>query len=118
YLLAYLVPAAAVSWLGGLVALFWVVVWGAVTWLAMYFVGAAGIWCSTRSKGSWRALLGTIGWAYVGGFVLFVVTSPVVTILAVFVLIVLLLVDALIGTAVGKTAATGFGTFFTAFFIS
>src|SRR5260370_2969820 len=57
YLLAYLLPALAFS----------VLAWGCapiytfslmfVTWLAMAFVGSAGLWCSVHSKGSWRRLL-------------------------------------------------------------
>src|SRR5439155_19378600 len=67
YLIAYAVPALGFALLGGPGALFWVVIWLAVTFLAMYFVGAAGLWCSVRSKSSWRSLVGTLGIGYVGG---------------------------------------------------
>src|SRR5262249_1744338 len=69
YLIAYAVPAVALSALCGLGALFWTVLWLAVTWLAIAFTGAAGLWCSVRSSTSWRSLLATLGWTYVGGFV-------------------------------------------------
>ena len=50
YLLAYAVPAVLLAALGGAEALGWTVLWLAVTVLAMYFMGAAGIWCSVRSQ--------------------------------------------------------------------
>src|SRR6202030_3044898 len=46
YLLAYAVPAVLLSALAGWWALFWTAAWLAVTVLAMYFMGAAGVWCS------------------------------------------------------------------------
>ena len=64
YLLAYAVPAVLLSALAGWWALLWTVIWLAVTVLAMYFMGAAGVWCSARSKSSWRSLLGTMGVGY------------------------------------------------------
>src|SRR5262249_32900730 len=45
YLLAYVAPAAALAALGGWLALVWTVLGLAVTVLAMYFIGAAGIYC-------------------------------------------------------------------------
>ncbi len=73
YLLAYAAPAVLLSALGGWWALFWTVAWLAVTVLAMYFMGAAGVWCSARSKTSWRSLLGTLGLGYVVGAGLYLV---------------------------------------------
>jgi len=64
YLLAYAVPAVLLSALGGWGALLWTAIWLAVTVLAMYFLGAAGVWCSARSKTSWRSLIGTMTLGY------------------------------------------------------
>jgi hypothetical protein len=47
------------------------------TWLAMFYVGAAGLWCSARSTSSWRSLLGMFAWAYLGGFIVSVALAPV-----------------------------------------
>jgi len=71
YLLAYAAPAIVLSVFGGVLALFWVLLWLAVTVLAMYYVGAVGLWCSVRSRNSWRALLGTLAAGYVGGLALY-----------------------------------------------
>jgi ABC-type transport system involved in multi-copper enzyme maturation permease subunit len=67
YLLTYLLTALPLALLGGAGALFWTAVWLGVTWLAMWFVGSAGLWCSVRARTSWRSLLGTLGISYVGG---------------------------------------------------
>ncbi|MCC6420477.1 MAG: ABC transporter permease subunit [Gemmataceae bacterium] len=82
YLLAYAVPTLAFAVLCGWGALFWVVLWLPVTLLAITFAGAAGVWCSVRSKSSWRSLLGTLALTYVGGFLMYCVSAPVVGILA------------------------------------
>ena len=42
YLLAYTIPALLLSWVGGLGAFLWTLLWLGVTLLAMAFVGAAG----------------------------------------------------------------------------
>jgi ABC-type transport system involved in multi-copper enzyme maturation permease subunit len=116
YLFAYALPALVLSALGGIMSFFWTVIWLAVTWLAMYFVGAAGIWCSVRSKTSWRSLLGTIGIGYVGGFLVFLITTPVIAMIAVIILLFLMLVDAYLGTTLASTALGGGpGGFFLAF---
>ncbi len=82
YLFACAVPALALSVLGGFWAVFWSALGLAVTWLAMRYLGAAGIWCSGRSKSSWRSLLGTLGFGYVGAFVISVVLYPFTWILS------------------------------------
>ncbi len=60
YLAAYAVPATLVALVGG----YWpaVLTLGAVgaAFLAMVVLGAVGVWCSVRSKSSWRSLLGTL----------------------------------------------------------
>jgi hypothetical protein len=55
----------------------------AVSWLAMYFLGSVGLWCSARSKSSWRSLLGTVVVGYAGVVVLTCVSTPVACIGAV-----------------------------------
>ncbi len=105
YVLAYAVPALALSALGNTgvplpLATIWTVLWLAVTLLAMFFVGSAGIWCSTRSGSSWRSLLGTFGVAYVGGALLFSCSIPFLMILyGILALVVWLFVDRLLGTS-------------------
>jgi ABC-type transport system involved in multi-copper enzyme maturation permease subunit len=104
YLLAYAVPALALAALGGLEALFWTALWLAVTWLALFYVGAAGLWCSVRSKASWRSLVGTLAFTYLGGFVLYCATSALAGIVALIILLVLLLAQTLFETlGVGVT---------------
>jgi ABC-type transport system involved in multi-copper enzyme maturation permease subunit len=39
-------------------------------WIAMYYMVAAGLWCSVRSMSSWRSLLGTLAIGYGGGLAL------------------------------------------------
>ncbi|HEY1376579.1 MAG TPA: ABC transporter permease subunit [Gemmataceae bacterium] len=48
-----------------------------VTWLTMYFLGAVGLYCSAKSRSSWRSLLGTVVLGYLGGSALFCVSFPV-----------------------------------------
>jgi ABC-type transport system involved in multi-copper enzyme maturation permease subunit len=114
YLLAYAAPAVVLAAFGGLLALLWTAVWLAVTVLAMYFVGAAGLWCSVRSRNSWRSLLGTLGLGYVGGACIYAVTSPAIAV--VFLLLVLLLyfVDLAVGTRLARLAFQNFNVFFVA----
>src|SRR5439155_21955289 len=88
------------SLIGGLGPIFWTVVWRGVTLVAMAFVGAAGLWCSVRSKSSWRSLLSTLGITYVGGFILFCVLSPIIGIVSFLIVIVLMMVLTLAGMPV------------------
>jgi ABC-type transport system involved in multi-copper enzyme maturation permease subunit len=107
YLIAYAVPALSLSILGGAMSFFWTAMWLAVTFLAMYFVGATGLRCSVRAKSSWRSLLGTVGIGYVGGFIVYAMTSPIILILALVVLLSMILVDRFLGTSVAATATGG-----------
>ena len=116
-MLAYAIPAFAFSVLGGFFAAFWTLLGIAVTTLAMYYVGAAGIWCSVRSKSSWRSLLGTLGFGYVGGVLLYGITSPVTFIIAGIIYIFLKLADDFYATSFTQ-AVGGFATFSSAFFIA
>lgn len=115
YVLAYAVPALALSAVGGPLPLFWTAIWLAVTWLAMYFVGAAGVWCSVRSKTSWRSLLGTLAIGYVGGFLIYLLTTPILVVLALIIVLFLFVIDRYVGTAFGLSALQGIDEFFTGF---
>jgi ABC-type transport system involved in multi-copper enzyme maturation permease subunit len=118
YLGAYFVPAVVLSLGGGVAAFMWTVLWAPMTWLAMYFVGAAGVWCSARAKSSWRALLSTLGWAYLGGFIVSTVTTPVVMFLTLFVWALLFVVDQFLHTAFSGLMVTTLTTFGNAFVIA
>jgi len=52
YLAAYAVPALLLSLLGGPLAVFWVVLNLAATLLALYYLGAVGMWASAGYRGS------------------------------------------------------------------
>jgi ABC-type transport system involved in multi-copper enzyme maturation permease subunit len=77
YLSAYAVPACVLALLGGWRATVGTVLLLGVTWLAMIFVAAAGLWCSVHAKSSWRSLLGTVLIGYGGGFFLLGIAFPV-----------------------------------------
>lgn len=111
YLLAYAIPALTLAPLGGAMAMVWVILWVGVTLLAMWFVGAAGLWCSVRSRSSWRSLLGTLGFGYVGGFLVFAVSSPAMLILALILVLALVIIDSMLNIGLMQ-AANAFGTYF------
>jgi ABC-type transport system involved in multi-copper enzyme maturation permease subunit len=111
YLLAYAAPALTLSVFGGPLALFWTLLWLAVTVLAMYFVGAAGLWCSVRAKNSWRALLGTLGLAYLGGTGIYLITSPIMAILALLLVLGLYFIDLFTGTHMADLAVRNLKSF-------
>ncbi len=117
YLRVYAVPAVLLSVIGGIPALIWTLIALGVTLLAMYFIGAAGIWCSVRSKSSWRSLLGTLGFGYLGAFLIFVVTSPVILMVSAIIYMLLITIDQMYGTAAARLVG-GFGSFANAMFIS
>jgi ABC-type transport system involved in multi-copper enzyme maturation permease subunit len=116
YLAAYAVPAVGLSILAGVASAFWTVIWLSVTLLAMYFIGATGIRCSVRAKSSWRSLLGTVGIGYVGGFFVYVFTTPVVLILALILMLSITLLEKLLQISLISSA---FGAnFFFSFLVS
>jgi ABC-type transport system involved in multi-copper enzyme maturation permease subunit len=98
YLLAYAVPAVTLSVFGGLLSLIWVVLWLGLTLLAMYYIGAAGLWCSVRARDSWRALLGTMLAGYVGGLAIYLCSTPFVFMAAAVLGALLTLLDRTLGT--------------------
>jgi hypothetical protein len=116
YLRTYAVPATLLSLVGGISPFLWTLITLGVTILAMYFIGAAGIWCSVRSKSSWRSLLGTLGFGYLGAFMMFLVASPIIFILSAIIYAMLLILDQWYGT--GATTLVGFGSFLDAMTIS
>jgi ABC-type transport system involved in multi-copper enzyme maturation permease subunit len=87
YLAAYALPTLALSAVSGISSLVLSSVALASTALAMVFVAAAGLYCSVRSPSSWRALLGTFGISYVGGFLVFALLSPGFLIATVFLML-------------------------------
>ncbi|HEV3117151.1 MAG TPA: ABC transporter permease subunit [Gemmataceae bacterium] len=111
YLLAYAIPALLFSLWGGFEPFFMTLLRLAVTWLAMAFVGTAGLWCSVRSKSSWRSLLGTVLIGYLGGFFLLVVAFPVAGLLYLLILLTLFLVDVVTGNAGGAGFARTFSNY-------
>ncbi|GIW83071.1 MAG: hypothetical protein KatS3mg105_4878 [Gemmatales bacterium] len=104
YFFAYAIPACLFSLVAGWLSFFWVVLGLAVTWLAMYYVGATGIWCSVRSKSSWRSLLGTLGFCYVGGFIVY---GPVI-----FFMMIVISIAGAIFCVILDQLNPGWGTYF------
>ena len=98
YLLAFAAPAVSLAALGGPLALFYTVLWVAVTILAMYFIGAAGLWCSVRARDSWRSLLHTLVVGYIGGLVLYLVISPAIAVVVGLLMLCLVVIDLVLGT--------------------
>jgi ABC-type transport system involved in multi-copper enzyme maturation permease subunit len=109
YLAAYAVPALAFSLFGGWPAVSLTALFLAVTWLGMAYAGAAGIWCSVRSKTSWRSLTGTIGLVYVGGMILYCFASPFIGLLWFLLFLLVIAVDRMTGGP-GLSPATVFGS--------
>jgi hypothetical protein len=118
YLLAYAAPAVTLSVFAGPLALCWTVLWLAVTVLAMYFIGATGLWCSVRSRNSWRSLLFTLGMGYVGGALMYVVTSPVIALFALLLVLLLYFIDVMIGTQMAALCLRNFPAYLQVFFVS
>jgi ABC-type transport system involved in multi-copper enzyme maturation permease subunit len=110
YLLAYFVPAFLCALFADVKAAGIILLLAGITWLAMAFVGAAGIWCSVRSKGSWRSLLGTALIGYVGGFFLTVIMMPVALLVWAIIWVTLALIDLL------SNNQTGFASLFSGTF--
>jgi ABC-type Na+ efflux pump permease subunit len=111
YLLAYAAPAVILSTLGGAVAFGLTMLWLGVTVLAMYFVGAAGVYCSVTSRTSWRSLLSTLAIGYLGGGLIYLVATPAIAILWLILLAMLAMIDALLKTAMATAVwRSGFFT--------
>lgn len=118
YLLAYGSLAIVYSALGGLMAFCWTLLGLVVTVLAMVYIGSAGIWCSVVSKNSWRALLGTMALGYLGGMALYLVSTPIIAILAGLVLLFLSMGDWILNTRLTSVVTTNMSTYWNLFFIA
>jgi ABC-type Na+ efflux pump permease subunit len=79
YLIAFLVPALALTFANDWPCFIWVVAAVLVTVIGLRFIVAAGIWCSARATSTWRAMLATFGIGYFGGYLLVLLGVPVVT---------------------------------------
>jgi ABC-type transport system involved in multi-copper enzyme maturation permease subunit len=82
YLAAYAVPALLLALLGGPAAVIWVVINLGETLLAMYYLGAVGMWASARSRTSWRSLLITVLVAYAAAIGVYICLMPVVLLIS------------------------------------
>ncbi|HEY7422739.1 MAG TPA: hypothetical protein VH682_00630, partial [Gemmataceae bacterium] len=98
-------PAIVLSVLGGVMALLWVLLWLAVTVLAMYYIGTAGLWASVRARDTWRALLASLAAGYVGGLAVYTPTTVLLAIATFILSGVLQALDKNLGTQL-STAAT------------
>jgi ABC-type transport system involved in multi-copper enzyme maturation permease subunit len=87
-----------------------------VTYLAMFFLGAVGLYCSARSDSSWRSLVATVAIGYVGGSIAFCVGIPIgcmgSVILMVFLEVVQTLFGAFGGWAENTPSSAGPGPMF------
>lgn len=86
YLAAYAIPAMAVCiYHGDLRSLLVLTVGVFATFIAMQFIGGAGLWASARSNNSWLALLGTLTVGYIGGGLVVLFGLPVTAIAAFYI---------------------------------
>src|SRR5215510_11054025 len=61
----------------GATSLFVTLVGLIVTTMALFYMGAAGVWCSVRFQSSWVSLLVTLAIGYIGGLMLWIATIPI-----------------------------------------
>jgi ABC-type transport system involved in multi-copper enzyme maturation permease subunit len=80
-----------------------------VTWLAMYFLGAVGMYCSARFGSSWRSLLATVVYGYVGGTVVGCVGMPLGCIGTLMLSVFFDLVERTLGAVAGPPAVGAIG---------
>ncbi len=118
YLLAYAAPALTLSALAGPMALLYTLAWLPATVLAMYFIGAAGLWCSARSTSSWRALLQTMGFGYVGGLMMFALSSPAIFAVLIVLILLLYFADLYMGTTFAKLCLSNITYTYRVFFFA
>jgi ABC-type transport system involved in multi-copper enzyme maturation permease subunit len=105
YLFACGLPAVTLAIVAGRLAVFWAVLWLAVTVLAMYFIGAVGLWASVGSKSSWQALLWTLGCGYLGGAFVNLLFSVITYAVLMLVVLFLALIDERLHTGLARTFA-------------
>lgn len=108
FLVIALLTMVAALLLGAL-PLFLTLLTSVVTTVAMFYMGGAGIWCSTRFSTSWRSLLATLGLGYLGGLVLWAATAPITAIIGIILWMLFMALgeaDKLLGTNVARTIAS------------
>lgn len=81
YLVAFALPMLGLSILGGPPSFFWALLVLAVTPLAMYYLGAAGIYSSVTCPNSTRSLVWTLGYGYIGAGAIYIMASFLTAIL-------------------------------------
>jgi hypothetical protein len=118
YVLVYAASALPLAALAGPLALLYTLLGLGITVLAMYFVGTAGLWCSVKAKNSWRSLLSTMGLSYVTAALAYVLTTPVIGIIATMLVFLLYVVDASLGTNMATTASRGMWWSVPVFFVA
>jgi ABC-type Na+ efflux pump permease subunit len=118
YVLAYAIPIVPLAALGGIPALLWTLLFLAVTFLGIYFMGAVGMARSVRATTSWRSLLGTMGIGYLGGALVFVVAFPFLAIFAVIMLFGIMAFDGIFHTNLFPSGAAVFTLFWPCFEIA
>jgi ABC-type transport system involved in multi-copper enzyme maturation permease subunit len=64
YFFAFAVPAMLLALCMGVAAVIFTLSLLLLTWAAIYYMAATGIWCSVSSKGSWRSLVATLTSGY------------------------------------------------------
>lgn len=101
YLIAYAIAAIVMSVIAGPAALLWTALWLGVMIVAIFYAAATGICCSVRAKSSWRSLLSTLAFIFVGGLVLLTVTGIFSCILAVFIFLLLRILSEILQLSAG-----------------
>jgi ABC-type transport system involved in multi-copper enzyme maturation permease subunit len=102
--------AVVAAGFGGAVPVLITAVGLGVTWLAMTFMGAVGLWCSARSPSSWRSLLGTVALGYFGGVGLYCASTPLMCVASIVLFFVTGMLQALFGQgAVARAWLTTWG---------
>jgi ABC-type transport system involved in multi-copper enzyme maturation permease subunit len=117
YLAAYALPMCLSMTLAHPLLLINLLIQLGVIWLAMFYVGSAGLWCSARGKSSWRSLLSTLGWSYLGGVAIQLVLSPALFFIWIFLTILTAVVEQAYGIAIPMFSRTAF-EFGTALFLA
>jgi ABC-type transport system involved in multi-copper enzyme maturation permease subunit len=70
YWLAFAIAFGIPSWILGALVFYQTMTIHVAIFLAVLFVASTGLWCSARSKNSWRSLVGTLGVCYFGALAL------------------------------------------------
>jgi hypothetical protein len=81
HLLAFGLPLLALSLLGGVTAFFWTLLLLTLTPLAMFYLGAAGLYASVTCPNSTRSLVWTLLYGYLGAGFLYLLVSILTAIL-------------------------------------